>query len=109
MTAAPMIPTPLPQLPSQRDISDMIADTLSKRKVLVTHLPSPSPSITLFWFGPWQDDVLSQGFVRWFAGSSSVKATGSVAGQAADAHWPEAGCGQGVGGSQQGPQPQVMT
>ena len=31
--AAPMIPTPLPQLPSQGDISDMIADVLSKRKV----------------------------------------------------------------------------
>jgi hypothetical protein len=35
--AAPMIPTPLPQLPSPRDISDMIADVLSQRKVRLVH------------------------------------------------------------------------
>ena len=31
--AAPMIPTPLPQLPTPQDISDVIAQVLSKRKV----------------------------------------------------------------------------
>ena len=31
--AAPMIPTPLPQLPTPQDISDVIAQVLAKRKV----------------------------------------------------------------------------